>query len=48
MVSTIGPAKGNLIEANKKQAIPRARGKFMAVNQYLGISKARDIKNKIE
>lgn len=28
LVSTIGPAKNNLIEANKKQRIPRARGRY--------------------
>ena len=27
LVSTIGPSKANLIEANIKQKIPRARGK---------------------
>jgi hypothetical protein len=27
LVSTIGPAKSDLIEANKRQRIPRARGR---------------------
>jgi len=26
LVSVIGPAEGNLIEANKRQKVPRARG----------------------